>query len=202
MVYMIKFYLFFNKRNFMIKTKLTAQDKSNILQWAQEGLRYTEISKRLDGKVSRQRIKQIAEKNKIDSVSIRKAKKEKEYIDKMFAKHGSRWNDKEYTKSLIFQSMLLKFSNKKHNNYKWEWNIEFGDIEFPTHCPVLGIELDYLTEEGVRNEHSVSFDRVDPSKGYVKGNVIVMSWRANRIKNDGTSQEHQLIADFMRSYES
>jgi hypothetical protein len=28
----------------------------------------------------------------------------------------------------------------------------------------------------------------------------VMSWRANRIKNDGTSQEHQQIADFMRSY--
>ena len=186
----------------MTKNKLTQQDKDNIRQWASEGIKYTDIVKRLDNKVSKQRIKQMADKYGIDSFSIRKAHREQAYINKMLAKHGDRWNDKEYIKSLIFQAMLLKFQNKKRNTHKWEWNIEFGDIEFPTHCPVLGIELDYLTEEGVRNEHSVSFDRVDPTKGYVKGNVIVMSWRANRIKNDGTSQEHQLIANFMRSYES
>ena len=96
--------------------------------------------------------------------------------------------------------MKEKFRNKKGNKYGWEWTIEFGDLEFPSHCPVLGLELDYFTEGKGRLENSVSFDRVDPTKGYVKGNVIVMSWRANRIKNDGTFQEHQLIADFMRSY--
>lgn len=185
----------------VFKYKTTVQERENIIQWLCEGVSYTEISKRLDGKLSKQRIKQIAQKNGIDALKIRQAIKTKEYTDKMFAKNGSKWNDPEFTKSLIFQSMKEKFRNKKNNKYGWEWTIEFGDLEFPSHCPVLGLELDYFTEGKGRLENSVSFDRVDPTKGYVKGNVIVMSWRANRIKNDGTSQEHQLIADFMRSYE-
>ena len=182
------------------KCKTTVQERENILQWLREGISYTEVSRRLNGKLTKQRIKQIAQKNGIDALKIRQAIKTKEYADKMFAKNGSKWNDPEFTKSLIFYSMKEKFRVKKSNQHKWEWTIEFGDLEFPSHCPVLGLELDYFTEGKGRLENSVSFDRVDPTKGYVKGNVIVMSWRANRIKNDGTSQEHQLIADFMRSY--
>ena len=60
---------------------------------------------------------------------------------------------------------------------------------------LLGIELDYFAE--VRKEASASFDRVDNTKGYIPGNVLVISWRANRIKNDGTAQEHRQIADFI-----
>jgi hypothetical protein len=40
-----------------------------------------------------------------------------------------------------------------------------------------------------------SLDRIDSSKGYIKGNVWVISLRANRIKNDSTPQELRLIAD-------
>jgi hypothetical protein len=181
------------------KCKITEHERELLLQWLKEGIGYTEIAHKLDGKLSKQRIKQIAQKHGIDAFKIRQARKTKEYTDKMFAKNGSKWNDPEFTKSLIFQSMKEKFRNKKSNKYGWEWTIEFGDLEFPSHCPVLGIELDYFTEGKGRMENSVSFDRIDPTKGYIKGNVIVMSWRANRIKNNGTSQEHQQIADFMRS---
>jgi hypothetical protein len=31
----------------------------------------------------------------------------------------------------------------------------------------------------------------------VKGNVEVMSWRANRIKNNGTPEEHRKIANYL-----
>jgi hypothetical protein len=147
------------------KYKTTTQERENMLLWLKEGVSYTEISKRLEGKLTKQRIKQIALKHNIDAFKIQQTRKNKEYTDKMFAK-----------------------------------NIEFGDLEFPSHCPVLGLELDYFTEGKGRLENSVSFDRVDPTKGYIKGNVIVMSWRANRIKNDGTAQEHQQIATFMLSY--
>ena len=182
------------------KYKTTSQERENMLQWLREGVSYTEISKRLEGKLTKQRIKQIAQKNNIDAFQIRQTIKTKEHTDRMVAKNGSKWNDPEFTKSLIFQSMKEKFRNKKGNKYGWEWTIEFGDLEFPSHCPVLGLELDYFTEGKGRLENSVSFDRVDPTKGYIKGNVIVMSWRANRIKNDGTAQEHQQIANFMLSY--
>jgi hypothetical protein len=42
-------------------------------------------------------------------------------------------------------------------------------------------------------------DRIIPEEGYVAGNVNVVSYRANRIKNDGTAEEHLKIADWMDS---
>lgn len=96
----------------------------------------------------------------------------------------------------LYLEKRAKYHSKKANALRvgTEFSIDFSEIEWPTHCPVLGLALDYLSEG--RQENSVSFDRIDPSKGYISGNVIVISWRANRIKNDGTPEEHRKIADF------
>jgi len=73
----------------------------------------------------------------------------------------------------------------------------------PEYCPVLGLRLDYGSKEiRVRAASSPSIDRVDSELGYVKGNVVIMSWRANMIKNAGTYEEHVQIADFMRGYKN
>jgi len=78
-----------------------------------------------------------------------------------------------------------------------EFCISADDLQpLPAHCPVLGIPLDYSKVIGRDNWPSV--DRVDSSKGYVPGNVCVISYRANRIKNDGTLDEHVRIVDYMR----
>lgn len=99
-----------------------------------------------------------------------------------------------------YAETTLKFRRKKQNakNGKWEFTIDFWDLVWPTHCPILGLELLYSSPFDVRADASVSFDRIDSTKGYIPGNVQVLSWRANRIKNDGTAEEHQKIADFMR----
>lgn len=69
----------------------------------------------------------------------------------------------------------------------------------PYECPVLGMPLDFSTKgEGfTRNEYSPSIDRIDPSRGYEPGNCAIISWRANRVKNDGTATEHKLIYEWM-----
>jgi hypothetical protein len=103
-----------------------------------------------------------------------------------------------YTDDLV-QAQKKRFFNKKWNNSrkeKWDFEIEPFDIEYPSHCPVLGVELDWMSL-GRRTENSPSFDRIDPSKGYIPGNVAIISWRANRIKNDGTADEHQKIANWI-----
>lgn len=74
-----------------------------------------------------------------------------------------------------------------------EFSISLDDIQVPKICPILGIPLQY--NRGVKQDNSYSLDRIDSSKGYVKGNVWVISLRANRIKNDSTPQELRLIAD-------
>lgn len=71
-------------------------------------------------------------------------------------------------------------------------------LDFPDVCPVLGIPLTYTFGKGQAQDSSPSFDQKIPGGGYTKENIQVVSWRANRIKNDGTPEEHQKIADFYK----
>jgi hypothetical protein len=68
-----------------------------------------------------------------------------------------------------------------------EFNLEVTDLVKNTHCPIFGIELVYggtgKTEKGYGAfENAASLDRIDPTKGYIKGNVVIVCWEANRAK--------------------
>jgi len=39
------------------------------------------------------------------------------------------------------------------------------------------------------NDNSATIDRIDNGLGYVKDNVLIVSWRANRLKSDGTAED-------------
>ena len=105
----------------------------------------------------------------------------------------TRWHDE------IARAKYDYFRRKKQNaKYsKWEFTVEFSDINWVDTCPIFGTPINWTNP--VRGEDSPSLDRFDPKKGYIPGNTIVLSWRANRIKNDGTAEEHRQIADFMMS---
>ena len=61
------------------------------------------------------------------------------------------------------------------------FDIEVEDlVPFPLYCPVLGIQLDWLADARAVVDHAPSIDRLDPSLGYVRGNVTIISNRANR----------------------
>lgn len=183
----------------VFQTKITEQEKEQMFQWAREGVGYAEISKRLQGKISKQRVYQLCKREKIDSFSVRQEKELEAYTKRMKALYGPQWEDATWRKSAKITAAKAKYrAKKKASEYtKWGWNIEFEDLDWPDVCPVLGIELDYFADS--RAENSVSFDRLDPTKGYVKGNVAVMSWRANRIKNDGTAEEHKAIYVYLKN---
>lgn len=79
-----------------------------------------------------------------------------------------------------------------------EFDLEWTDIIPPTHCPVFGIELDLNPPGkayGIPNAPSV--DRKNNSRGYVKGNVVVISNRANLLKKDGTVDEIRRLLKYM-----
>lgn len=177
------------------KTKLTDDEYNMILELARNNVRATHISKTIGGKVSKQRVHQIMKKHGITNAEQIREERTKAWTEKMALKWGESFLDPSSRQDAVYQQMREKFRQKKSNNHKHKWTIEFGDLEFPSHCPILGIELDYFAER--TQENSVSFDRIDSSQGYVKGNVIVCSWRANRIKNDGTAEEHRKIYEFL-----
>lgn len=71
-------------------------------------------------------------------------------------------------------------------------------LPLPSHCPVLGIELDYTLAKTSFN--SPSIDRIDNSKGYTKDNIIVVSYRANMIKNCANVDELYKIWNFYKDF--
>lgn len=76
--------------------------------------------------------------------------------------------------------------NSKRGGY--EFNLEKSDIVTPIHCPYLGIELSYNKKDG-KLDNYCSIDRIDSTKGYVKGNVQVISHLANTMKSSATTEE-------------
>lgn len=72
------------------------------------------------------------------------------------------------------------------------------DITIPFACPVLDIPI--IVGSGKPTDNSPSLDRVVPALGYVRGNVLVISNRANRIKNNATVPELRMVADFFENH--
>lgn len=67
----------------------------------------------------------------------------------------------------------------------------------PELCPVFGTSLSLA--EGAAGPNSPSLDREDPNKGYVRGNVQVISNKANMMKQNATSEELVAFARWVLS---
>jgi hypothetical protein len=72
------------------------------------------------------------------------------------------------------------------------FSLTLSDIKIPAYCPVLGLPLSF---EG-HQDYSPSVDRIIPRLGYIPKNIIVVSFRANRLKSDGQPWEHFDIHKF------
>ena len=78
------------------------------------------------------------------------------------------------------------------------FNLELSDLELPEYCPVLGIKLNPHQGKKGYFPDSPSLDKIYPNKGYTKGNVRIISQRANLLKNDATIEELQLVIDDLK----
>ena len=85
------------------------------------------------------------------------------------------------------------------------FDLEPNDIEIPTHCPILGIEIraHVKGKSAGYNPEAASIDRIDPKRGYVKGNIRVISARANLLKSDATLEElRAVLSDLEELYDT
>lgn len=81
------------------------------------------------------------------------------------------------------------------------FDLTVEDIKPPEFCPVLGLKLERNSKgkQAGPQPNSPSVDRIDPAKGYVKGNVIVVSHLANCIKQNAEPWQIRKVADFYES---
>lgn len=92
---------------------------------------------------------------------------------------------------------LCRKADPRKNLYTWAkrravlkgraFDLELSDIVIPSECPVLKIPMIVP-----------SLDRLDSAKGYVRGNVRVISARANMLKNNATEKEMALVLHDLR----
>lgn len=99
---------------------------------------------------------------------------------------------------------LLSAQRRLYSRKKWRskddgvpFTVAFEDIDWPLNCPALGIPLDYAHASRRGTDASPSFDRFDAGIGYVKGNVRIISVRANRIKTNAMAHELRAVADWI-----
>jgi hypothetical protein len=106
--------------------------------------------------------------------------------------YQKQWKEKDRVKGML---KAAKGNAKRDGK---EFSITREDLEpLPDVCPILGLKLEFSTEG--RKPNSYSIDRIDSNVGYVPGNIQVVSWRANHIKNNATPEELRMIADYLES---
>lgn len=89
---------------------------------------------------------------------------------------------------------MLRRTKNSALTRKLECTITVDDFEIPEVCPILGIPL--VLHAGIARDNSPSMGRIDNNRGYVPGNVCVISKAANRMKSDLTLE----ILDKLREY--
>lgn len=98
----------------------------------------------------------------------------------------------EYVRLKLYSTVAV-IKNKCLNS-DLPCDIEVDDLSpFPLTCPVLGIDIDYFKKGKGGSNNSPSIDRMDPEKGYVKGNVRIISQKANRLKQDASVEEQMQL---------
>ncbi len=95
-------------------------------------------------------------------------------------------------------SRMLMNSKSRSQQSKLEFNITKEDVPIPKLCPILQVPL--ILGKANDYEFAPSIDRIDSTKGYIKGNVKVVSALANRMKTNATRKQCLTFANNIKNY--
>lgn len=90
---------------------------------------------------------------------------------------------------------ILNGRKNQAKNKGIEFSITIDDLPIPDVCPIL------KTPFVRKTQYAMSIDRKDPTKGYVPGNVWVISRKANVMKNNATPEELKLFAEWVNNHD-
>ena len=136
-------------------------------------------------------IQNTPEKRLRKRLSELRRREDPEYIRKTNLADTTR----RHTREVSYKKYLLSNARKRAKEKNLEFNIDISDIIIPEKCPLLEIPISI---DGKNKQASCSIDRINNSLGYVKGNVWVVSYRANMLKNNATLEEIELLAKNLR----
>jgi hypothetical protein len=121
-------------------------------------------------------------KNK-DKIKKRSEIRYKNHKEEILARH------KEEHKCRDIRELMVERAKQRARKQGLPFNIVKEDIIIPEKCPILGIPLKRNVGDIVGRKDSYSLDKIDPKLGYIKGNVWVISYKANCMKSNATKEE-------------
>jgi len=126
--------------------------------------------------------------------------KELAYIDTTKRRNANPSLFREYRKRFLDKHPLMitlqnsRARSKKQGLPKCDLTLEYLEqLPFPKVCPVLGLIIDTSNRET-----SLSLDRIKPALGYVQGNVQFISMKANRMKQEASIEELELLLSYLK----
>lgn len=143
-----------------------------------------------------------------NTIAKRKQRASEEYRKLEAQRRRTKYKKREWEATLRSRSTKsgwLKYAiiRARHRAKKSgiEFSITEADVTVPDFCPVFGIAFCFKPSgksNSVREKHNApSLDRIDNSKGYIPGNVAVISLRANVLKSDATLDDLKKICQYM-----
>jgi hypothetical protein len=138
--------------------------------------------------------KRYREKNK-EKIAANIKEYYKGHKEQIIAKQKVRYQ--EYKKRCP-EKEILRAARSNAKARGLDFNLTEEDVHVPAMCPILNIPL--IIMEGKRTDNSPSIDRINNNFGYIRGNIMIISWRANRIKGAATADELMAIARYCQSY--
>lgn len=97
-----------------------------------------------------------------------------------------------------YPHFLWSLAKQRASEKGLQFTITPSDIVIPTLCPVLLFPLVVGKNNNQNKFNSPTIDRIDNSKGYTPDNICVISYRANSLKSNATTQELTRVLAYMQ----
>ena len=100
-----------------------------------------------------------------------------------YEKRKEKMEDSDAGQNYYIKKVIFNKAKRRSKQKNIEFNLTLAELITLKNntCPILGHEI--LYKSGVDYRRSASLDRIDPNKGYITGNVKILSYEGNSLKN-------------------
>lgn len=132
-----------------------------------------------------------------DSNKSASAKKHRENYYKKNKEIIHEKNRKKYRENERYAYAMVKRTEHRAMEKNLPFDLSVSDIVIPEFCPILNVKLE-IAKGGENRDNSPSIDKIDPNAGYVKGNIQIISMKANRIKTNATISDIEKVLEYLK----
>lgn len=132
------------------------------------------------------------------SAESRKRTNDKWNASQKAAESKERWKQKDPKRAWAVYAVGGAKQRAHKTGVAFDLSNEYVRSIIPDVCPIFNTPFVFIGGKKMRLD-SPTLDKIKPELGYVKGNVAVISAKANAIKSSATADEIQAVADWLRT---